>query len=291
MSLRWERDGSDWPLRDTSRFVRAAGLDWHVQVQGEGPVILLLHGTGASAHSWRGVAPLLAERCTVIAPDLPGHAFTRGHPPGGMSIDGMAGAVAALIDTLALQPALIAGHSAGAAIAVRLVQRGSANAPIIGFCPALMPFPGAMAPMFSTIAGALFANPFAARIVAGFVRHSEGAAAFLKRSTGSRIDAAGLACYQRLFRDARHIEGVFGMMARWDLAALARTLPSLAVPLHVAHGDRDSAVPASSGQEAANLVPQGSFEVMSGLGHLAHEERPDLAADIIRHMLDGGSRE
>ena len=49
--LRWERDGLDWPHRQASRFVEAAGLRWHVQqfpVPGA-PLALLLHGTGAAA--------------------------------------------------------------------------------------------------------------------------------------------------------------------------------------------------------------------------------------------------
>ena len=74
--LDWTVDGADWPNRDASRFVEAGGLRWHVQVMGTGPVALLVHGMGASSHSWRDVAPLLASRFTVIIPDLPGHAFT-----------------------------------------------------------------------------------------------------------------------------------------------------------------------------------------------------------------------
>ena len=74
--LNWERDGRDWPNRAFSRFVQAGGLRWHVQVMGQGPVVLLLHGTGASTHSLRDLAPLLAEHFTVVAPDLPGHGFT-----------------------------------------------------------------------------------------------------------------------------------------------------------------------------------------------------------------------
>ena len=58
----WERDGRDWPNREASRFVHAAGLRWHVQVMGSGPVVLLLHGTGAATHSWRDLMPKLAER-------------------------------------------------------------------------------------------------------------------------------------------------------------------------------------------------------------------------------------
>jgi len=75
--LVWERDGRDWPNRDASRFVRAGGLRWHVQKTGTGPVLLLVHGTGAATHSWRELAPLLARRFTVIAPDLPGPGFTQ----------------------------------------------------------------------------------------------------------------------------------------------------------------------------------------------------------------------
>ncbi|MDU3043759.1 MAG: alpha/beta hydrolase, partial [Bradyrhizobium sp.] len=57
----WSVDGKDWPNRAASRFVDAAGLRWHVQMMGEGPVALLAHGTGAATHSWRDLAPLLAR--------------------------------------------------------------------------------------------------------------------------------------------------------------------------------------------------------------------------------------
>ena len=41
---RWDVEGRDWPNRAASRFVDAGQLRWHVQVMGEGPVLLLLHG-------------------------------------------------------------------------------------------------------------------------------------------------------------------------------------------------------------------------------------------------------
>ena len=65
-ALAWQREGLDWPHRETSRFVEAGGLRWHVQQMGRGPVALLIHGTGASTHSWRGLLPLLARRCRVV---------------------------------------------------------------------------------------------------------------------------------------------------------------------------------------------------------------------------------
>jgi len=118
--LVWERDGRDWPNRQASRFVQAVGLRWHVQVMGAGPVLLLLHGTGASTHSWRDLAPLLAKSFTVIAADLPGHGFTSTPPAHRLSLPGMAQSVAELLRVLDLRPTLVAGHSAGAAILVRM---------------------------------------------------------------------------------------------------------------------------------------------------------------------------
>ena len=58
---KWDVEGRCWPRREWSRFARAGGLEWHVQSGGSGPVCLLLHGTGAATHSWRRLAPLLAD--------------------------------------------------------------------------------------------------------------------------------------------------------------------------------------------------------------------------------------
>ena len=86
----WERDGADWPHRAASRFVWAGGVHWHVQQLGQGPVALLLHGTGASTHSWRDLAPLLAEHSTVVMVDLLGHAFSSMPATPQMTLPGMA---------------------------------------------------------------------------------------------------------------------------------------------------------------------------------------------------------
>ncbi len=118
--LDWARDGRDWPNRDASRFVDAGGLRWHVQVLGpadaDAPTLLLLHGTGAATHSWRALAPRLAHGFRVVAPDLPGHGFTSMPPADGLSLPGMAAAVGALLAALDASPALVVGHSAGAAV-------------------------------------------------------------------------------------------------------------------------------------------------------------------------------
>ena len=64
----WQHEGRDWPNREASRFVMAGGLRWHVQVAGQGPDLVLVHGTAAATHSWRDVLPLLAKRRNVTSP-------------------------------------------------------------------------------------------------------------------------------------------------------------------------------------------------------------------------------
>ncbi len=100
--LDWSRDGAHWPHRSASRFVDAGGCAWHVQVLRSAPgqpVLWLLHGTGAASHSWRALMDLLAPHATLVVPDLPGHGFSGPLP--GVSLPGMARALAALADALA----------------------------------------------------------------------------------------------------------------------------------------------------------------------------------------------
>ena len=284
---RWSVEGRDWPHRDRSRFVDAGRLRWHVQVWGEGPPLLLLHGTGTATHSWRGLAPLLAKTHTVIAPDLPGHGFTVGRPAGGMAMPAVARAVGGLLRAMEVAPVAVVGHSAGAAIMARMVLDGhAAPTSLVGLDAALLPFPGLAARLFPALARALFVNPFAPHLFARMARVRGETARFLVRSTGSRIDAAGVRAYEALLATSGHCAGALAMMASWDLAALASDLPRLATPLLLLHGDRDAAIPIGSARAAAALVGNGRLVPLPGLGHLAHEERPADVAALIHAFLE-----
>lgn len=279
--LVWETDGRDWPHRAASRFVQAGPLTWHVQEMGEGPAVVLLHGTGAATHSWRHLMPLLAQDHRVIAMDLPGHGFTRGRPSGGLTLPGMAAAVTALLNTLEVRPERLIGHSAGAAIALRMIREGFAVPEVIGLNAALSPFPGFFAPLFQGLARALVLNPLVPRLFAASARTSGDTGRLLVRSTGSQIEADGVRCYAMLLGNALHCRGALEMMAGWDLAGLQRDFPGITVPVRLIHGAKDAAVPTSSVEQAAKLLPQATLSVLAGLGHLAHEERADLVAEAI----------
>jgi len=154
----WAVEGRDWPNRGASRFVDAGGLRWHVQQFGEGPALVLLHGTGAATHSWRDIAPLLARSHSVIAMDLPGHGFTSvPRDDSGFTLPNVARSLAALLGELGIVPLALVGHSAGAAIAVRMALDGlSTLGGIVGLNSALLPFPGPLGPIAPFLARTMF---------------------------------------------------------------------------------------------------------------------------------------
>ena len=277
---RWDREGRDWPNAAASRFVAAGGVKWHVQVAGAGPVVLLIHGTGAATHSWRDVLPLLAAHFTVVAADLPGHGFSSAI--GRASPVNVATALAALMDTLGLPPALTVGHSAGAAIALTMADKQLARPQaIVSLGGALLPFPGLAGKLFPTMARLMFINPLAPELFAMRTRMPGEVADFLKRSTESQIDARGIACYEALLHTSGHIGGALALMANWDLHPLEAALPTLDLPILLAHGERDATIPAATSRTVAARLPAGEALILLGLGHLAHEEAPGPHADLI----------
>jgi len=277
----WNVEGKDWPNRAASRFVAAAGLRWHVQTMGAGPVLLLVHGTGAATHSWRDLAPLLATDFTVVAVDLPGHGFTAAPPSRRMALPAMAADLGALLATLGQRPVIAVGHSAGAAILVRMALDGRfAPHLIVSLNGALLPFRGFAGAVFAPLARLLFVNPLVPRL---FAWRAADIASIerLIRNTGSTIDAAGVAHYAALFRRPSHARAALGMMANWDLDALVEDMPRLETRLLLVAAGEDRAVPADNAFEVRDVVPGSAVEYVRGLGHLAHEEDPAAIAALI----------
>lgn len=284
------RERADWPNKAASRFVDAAGLRWHVQTAGHGPTLLLLHGAGASTHSWRDLLPLLAQAFHVVAPDLPGQGRSEAGPSSVFSMRGMARAMSALLRRLGVSPDLVVGHSAGAALAARMtLDRLIAPKVTIGLNAALQPFGAGMASFYTGVAKFLALNPVAPRLFA-WRASRPGAVERLIEETGSRLDARGINLYRRLATNPAHVGATLRMMANWDLNQLEAELPKLQSPLHMLMGERDRTIPIARADALAQHAPSIEVEHIPGVGHLAHEEAPDLvfqriAAIARRHGL------
>lgn len=286
------RPPPDWPHAERSQLLLAGGLRWHVQTWPQprpgAPWLLLLHGTGASTHSFAGLAPLLARRCGIVVPDLPGHAHTERPRAEGLSLPGMAARVGALLQALGVAPAAVVGHSAGAAIAARMVLDGHARPrTLISLNGAWFPPSGAGGWWYAPMARLLAINPLAPAL---FSWHAARPATLerLLRGTGSRPDATSRACYARLAANVGHVGAVIAMMATWDLAPLPPQLPrlqALGTALHLVAAERDAAVPPVQAQLLAARVPGAVVHTLPGLGHLAHEEAPAAVAALLEPLL------
>ncbi|MEM1412405.1 MAG: alpha/beta fold hydrolase BchO [Pseudomonadota bacterium] len=281
-----------WPNRAASENVQAGGLTWHVQRVGQGVPTLLLHGTGASTHSWDGMLERLATRHELFVPDLPGQGFseamtgTAGNP----TLRGMAHALASLLEAQAFRPAVIIGHSAGAALALQLVLSGACSPRlVIGVNAALEPYDGFLAPIAQPLARVFAALTPVTSVIASRAR-KPGTVERLIASTGSSLPPEAIEPYRELLSRESHVAATLAMMAHWDLHELDRRLTHLPCPLCLVVGEADKTVPADQAVRAADRVPKARIIRLAALGHLAHEEQPEQvfnAIEIAEHWAGG----
>lgn len=279
-----ENESSDWPNHAASRFVQAGGIRWHVQLSGSGPALLLIHGTGASTHSWRGLLPILAKRYTVLVPDLPGHAFTDTVSGQQSSIPGMSNLLSALLKELNFVPEYCVGHSAGAVILCQLaLMQRIAPRVIVSINGAFLPLRGFSGTAFSWIAKLFASNRLVPRLLARRASDSAKVERVLAR-TGSKIDAEGLELYTRLVREPRHMTGTLRMLSNWNLAQFERELPGLRTPLVLIVAENDRTVAPREATVVQSRVANARVIMLPALGHLAHEEVPSMLAAKIAEI-------
>ena len=279
----------DWPHANLSRRVSIRGRQWHLQRTGSGPGLLLVHGTGASTHSFRDLLPVLAARFDVVALDLPGHAYTERLGGESLTLTNMASAVGALIDGIQFRPAYAVGHSAGAAILLEMSVKGRLPASaIVGLNPALLPFGGAWQPLISPLARAFATSRLLPRLIASRAR-DPGAVRRMIASTGSHLDRSGIELYRTLMSREAHVAAVLSMMGNWDLEPLCRALPVVPARVTLVSGSRDLAIRDTHMSSIASIWPKVEIAGPVDAGHLAHEERPaEIAALIAKVFSDGG---
>ena len=107
----------------------------------------------------------------------------------------------------------------------------------------------------------------------------------LLSSTGSQIDDEMVELYLRLIRDRDHVDGALQMMAAWDLDRLLDRLESITAPVLFLIGAEDKTVPPRIGEAAAARLPNASCKTLPNLGHLAHEEAPEVVSAAISQAI------
>jgi magnesium chelatase accessory protein len=274
----------DWPFKAQSSLITAGRHRFWTIDTGpkDAPTLLLLHGTGASGHSFRRTLPGLSQTYRTITPDLPGHGCSTGFT-GRLGLDAMAQDLWTLCDTLEIQPQAIIGHSAGAAIGLRIAELRPVPQ-VIGLNAALGEFDGAAAFLFPIIAKGLATLPFASTAITTFFGRP-GTVERILTGTGSPLDPQGRAQYLRLVRDPEHVTGALGMMADWKLQGLLNRLPQTQTQVTLIASEGDRAVPPQVSIDAAKRIPGAKLHLLPKLGHLAHEETEDGLSALILDSL------
>lgn len=266
----------------------AGALRWAATVVGEGPDVLLLHGTGATRHSWDAVLPLLGKRFRVVALDLPGHGDT-GYPGfEHLTCDAMASLVHDAMRALSLQPRGIVGHSAGAAIMLQMAATHALGRDVclVGINAALEPPPEIARALMRGPLGDLLRSSAARSIVRNAARVSPVIEVLLS-TTGSRLTPAQEGDYVAAFSGGQHAEAAYAMVANWDLVPLRRSLTGIAQETLFIVGRDDPWVPARVSHDAAQLMPHARVGEIARGGHLVHEERPAEVAKLLLDFLSG----
>jgi len=280
----WKSEKYLWPHHEVSQFIEIDGMRWHVQKDGAGPSVLLLHGTGATTHSFRDIFTDFSKDFSVMALDLPGHGFSSRLKGGRPTLERVSQAIAELLAHENFIPDMIVGHSAGAAIAVELASKHlDETKALVSINGAFYPFPGFAGQMFPAAAKLLFVNPFMSHLFA-FGAHNKDRVHRLIDSTGSKLTNEGLVFYQKALQSSDHIEGTLAMMANWDLDKMAMQIRTLDIPMLQIIGDKDGTIEPSASLKTEKLLANGIREVFKGYGHLVHEEIPQEVGASIRRF-------
>jgi pimeloyl-ACP methyl ester carboxylesterase len=259
---------------------------------GDGPLLVLIHGITSSSASWEAVMPALAERFTILAPDLLGHGQSD-KPSGDYSLGSHACLLRDLMLTLGHGPGTIAGHSLGGGIAMQLayqfpelmhrlvlVSSGGLGRQVSPFLRAV------------TLPGAELVLPLiASRPILDAGQAASRALGRLGLQAGSDLGQIGsgiaslneIGARRAFVHTARSVIDPGGQKvdAR-DRLYLAEAVPSLIV-----WGADDPIIPARHGIRAHDLMPGNRLELFEGAGHFPHLDDPLRFVSLLSEFVAG----
>lgn len=262
------------------------------RLEGHGPLVVLIHGMAGSGATWDRVVPALAERCTVLAPDLPGHGRSAKPIDGDYSLGAFASIVRDLIVTLGFERGTIVGQSLGGGVAMqfayqfptrceRLVLVGSG-----GLGREVSPLLRALAiPGAEVLYPILFASLFrdAGRGLLGGLRrvglHPSAYVDQIWQSYESLTDPETRAAFTRTLRS---VVGAGGQrVSAHDRLPLAADIPTLIV-----WGADDAIIPSRHAADAQATLPGSRVEIFPGVGHFPHCEDPERFVRVLVDFLE-----
>lgn len=267
----------------TARTLLAPGLvgttGVHAYVGGAGPTLVLLHGLGGSAANWMEVVARLRGR-RVVAIDLPGHGGSPA-PPREAGVATFADAVAAAIERTCETPALVAGHSFGGHVALRLaLRRPDLVRGLLLVCPAGVSTGSRAARQFVAVTTRLRPIRAVQPLVRRFRGHSRFRRAVLRPWFVADGEALSDQALGALLRDVRVHDDLRPAGLAMTRDDLRPELAGVDCPSLVLWGARDLQLPLEDGIELARRL-RAPLRVVADCGHLLIVERPDAVIDAL----------
>jgi pimeloyl-ACP methyl ester carboxylesterase len=268
----------------------------HVAYQdiGTGEAVLLIHGMAGSSETWRAVIHQLSKKHRVVAPDLLGHGQSA-KPRGDYSLGAFAVWLRDLLDELEISSATIVGQSLGGGVGMQFVYQhpnycqrlilisSGGLGPDVGWTLRLLSAPGAelilpiIAPQPVLTAG----NKLRSWLSTAGIQSPRGAELWSAYSSLSDSETR-----QAFLRTLRSVVDYRGQA----VSALNRLHMASEVPTLTIWGDQDKIIPVDHAYAAQAARPESRLEVLAGVGHFPHVERPSEVVDLIDDFINTTSQ-
>lgn len=269
-----------------SDFVEVGGQVVHLRDEGprDDPApLVLLHGTGASLHTWEGWVAALRPQRRVITLDLPGFGLTGPNASGDYRGDTYARFVLATLDQLGIQRFVVGGNSLGGEVAWRTAslapQRVTGlilvDASGYDFQPEAVP-PGFL----------LARLPVLGRLSEWFLSRSLVQATLASvYGDPSKISDELVERYYELTLREGNRRALAQRLQQLEMGEAVARIPALNVPTLVLWGRRDRLILPLWGERFAREIPGATLVMFDTLGHVPHEEDPAATVAPVRRFL------
>ncbi len=271
-----------------SRTADVDGVRLHYLEVGHGPTVILLHGYAETSRMWKPIMPLLAEKFTVIAPDLPGIGDSA-IPANGLDLKTAAIRIHALAHSLGLEKARVVGHDIGLMVAYAYAAQFPAETEKLVVMDAFLPGVAGWEPIYDspTIWHFRFHGPTPEALVQGreriyFEHFWNDFAADKTRS----IPEADRKAYTEAYSRPGRMRAAWAYFASWpqlakDFAELSQT--KLTMPVLSIGGEK------SLGNQLAEqmklVASDVTVVVLKDTGHWVLEERSKETTDALVKFL------
>ena len=272
------------------RHVSIHGHDVAYRMEGEGPVMLLLHGIAGSSRVWRDVMPRLAERYTVLAPDLIGHGQSA-KPIGDYSLGAYASGLRDLLGVLGVERATIVGQSFGGGVALQLAyQHPECCERLVLVDSGGLGREVSWMLRLATLPGSEYVMPV---VFPSWVRDRGNDISRMLHDRGIRMGrvAEMWSAYaslsesdnrQAFVRTIRAVIDPSGQtVSAMDRLYLASPLPTLIV-----WGEQDTIIPVSHAYAAHEAIAGSRLEIIEGAGHFPQVEAPERFLEVLVDFLE-----